>query len=110
MISKAFQTQEAVGKRLYVYGPEAMTMSAAILRYCNVLHPEVTKVSSMPIWLAKLIGTLTKNEGMKFAANLMGYFNKTAEAGDSSEADRILGKPETTLEEWIEIRRNKGEK
>lgn len=79
-----------------------MTMTEGILRYCKVKHPEVTKVSAMPIWLAKLIATLTKNDAMKFAANLMGYFDKTPEVGDSSLTDKVFGKLETTLEAWIQ--------
>ena len=109
MVAAAYQTEEAANKRLYVYGPEAMTMNEAIKRYCRVLHPEVEKISTMPIWLAKLIAALTKNEDMKFAANLMGYFNKTAEVGDAAEANAILGAPATTLDAWIENREQKNQ-
>jgi NADH dehydrogenase len=104
MVAAAYKTEEAVNKRLYVYGPEAMTMTKAIERYCQVMHPEVEKISIMPIWLAKLIAVLTKNENMRFAANLMGYFNKTAEVGDAAEANDILGAPATTLDTWMEKR------
>lgn len=104
MVASAYQSEEAANKRLYVYGPEAMTMTEAIKCYCRSFHPEVEKISVMPIWLAKLIAALTKNEDMKFAANLMGYFNKTAEVGDAAEANAILGAPATTLDAWMENR------
>jgi uncharacterized protein YbjT (DUF2867 family) len=105
MVSGAHQKAEAANKRFYVYGPEAMTMLDAIERYCRVFHPEVEKVYAMPIWLAKLIATLTNNGMMKFAANLMGYFDKVGEVGDAAEANQILGAPTITLEAWMEAKK-----
>ena len=108
MISKAYLLEAARNKRFYVYGPEAMTMKTALQRYCAVFHPEVEKISVMPIWLAKLLGTLTGNEMLKFASGLMGYFDKAPETGDPSEANQILGAPGTTLDAWMETRKQKG--
>jgi len=105
MVSKAYQLEEAKNKRFYVYGSEAMTMKTALERYCAKFHPEVEKISVMPLWLAKLLGTLTGNEMLKFASGLMSYFDKTAEVGDSTEANAILGAPETTLDAWMEARK-----
>lgn len=105
IVAAAYQSDDGVNKRLFVYGPEAMTMTEAIKRYCNVMHPDVKKISIMPVFLAKLIAVLTKNEKMKFAANLMGYFNKTAEVGDATETGALLGVPATTLATWIENRK-----
>jgi len=104
MVSAAYHKEEAANKRCYVYGPETMTMHEAIERYCAKFHPQVEKVSAMPVWLAKLMGALTRNPGLKFAANLMGYFDKTAEVGDAAEANQILGAPATTLEAWMAAR------
>jgi len=102
MISKAYQLEAAQNKRFYVYGPEAMTMKVALERYCVKFHPEVDKIAVMPIWLAKVLGKLTGNEMLKFASGLMSYFDKTAESGDPSEANEILGAPGTTLDAWME--------
>ena len=106
MVSKAYQLEEAQNKRFYVYGPEAMTMKTALERYCARFHPEVQKISVMPIWMAKLMGTLTGNEMLKFASGLMAYFDKTPEVGDPSEANEILGAPATTLDAWMETLNN----
>jgi NADH dehydrogenase len=106
MVSKAYQLEEAKNKRLYVYGPEAMTMKTALERYCAVFHPEVKRIPVMPLWLAKLLGMLTGNKMLKFAAGLMAYFDKTAEVGDSSEANAVLGPPRTTLDAWLEARKS----
>lgn len=102
MISKSYQLAEAQNKRFFVYGPEAMTMKTALERYCARFYPEVNKISVMPIWLAKLLGTLTGNEMLKYASELMAYFDKSAEGGDSSEANAILGAPWTTLDAWMD--------
>jgi uncharacterized protein YbjT (DUF2867 family) len=108
MVSQAYQLDEAQNKRLYVYGPEALTMKTALERYCAKFHPEVEKISVMPIWMAKVLGTLTGNEKLKFASGLMGYFDKTPETGDPSEANQILEAPATTLEAWMESLNSKG--
>jgi uncharacterized protein YbjT (DUF2867 family) len=109
MVSKAYQLEDAKNKRLYVYGPEAMTMKTALERYCAVFHPGVEKISIMPIWLAKSLGMLTGNKMLKFASSLMGYFDKTPETGDPIEANQILGAPATTLDSWMESLKLKGE-
>ena len=106
MVSKAYQLEEAQNKRFYVYGPEAMTMKTALERYCARFHPEVQKISVMPVWMAKLMGTLTGNEMLKFASGLMAYFDKTPEVGDPSEANQILGAPATTLDAWMKTLNN----
>lgn len=108
MVSQAYQLDEAQNKRLYVYGPEALTMKIALERYCAKFHPEVEKISVMPIWMAKVLGTLTGNEMLKFASGLMGYFDKTPETGDPSEANQILEAPATTLEAWMDSLNSKG--
>ena len=109
MVSKAYQLEEAKNKRFYVYGPEAMTMKTALERYCARFHPEVEKISVMPLWLAKLLGALTGNEMLKFASGLMAYFDKAPETGEPSEANEVLGAPETTLDVWMESLKSKGE-
>ena len=108
MVSKAYQLEAAQNKRFYVYGPEAMTMKTALESYCTKFHPEVEKISVMPIWLAKLLGALTGNEMLKFASGLMGYFDKTPETGDPTEANEILEAPAITLYAWMESLYTKG--
>jgi len=110
MISKSYQLAEVQNKRFYVYGPEAMTIKTALERYCAKCHPEVKKIAVMPIGLVKLLGILTGNETLKFAAGLMGYFDKTPESGDPKEANQILGVPGTTLDAWMESLKSKGKK
>jgi len=101
MVANAFQTEAAVGKRLYVHGPEPITMKAALERYCEVLHPEIESVMVMPIEFARSTAEATGNEMLKFYAELMTYFEEVGEPGDPTEANELLGAPLTTLDAWI---------
>lgn len=105
MVATAYRREEAANKRLFVHGPEALTLKEALERYCRAFHPEIESVSVMPIWLARVIATVTRNEEMKFAVTLFSYFDKAGEMGDPTEAKRLLGAPTTTLDAWIEQRK-----
>ncbi len=101
MVSVAYRSSAAEGRCLYVYGPEAVMLKDAVGRYARALDPDAGDVSVMPIWKAKLIGLLTGNRRLRFAAGLMSYFEKVGEPGDPTEANELLGPATTTLEEWI---------
>jgi uncharacterized protein YbjT (DUF2867 family) len=104
MVSTAYQRKEAANKRLFVHGPEAKTMKHALEQYCQAFHPDGKPVSVMPIWLAKVMALLTRNQMLKFASQLMAYFDKIGEMGDPTEANQLLGAPTITLDEWIKGR------
>lgn len=101
MVAIAYQKETAVNKRFYIHGPEGIPMKEALERYCRVFHPGGKPVSVMPIWLAKLIAGLTGNKGLKFAAGLMGYFDKIGELGDPTTANQILSAPNVTFDAWM---------
>jgi len=61
MVAQAHVKPEAANRTVYVHGPEAFTMSEALQRYCEILHPQSAGVSRMPFWLARLIAALTGN-------------------------------------------------
>jgi uncharacterized protein YbjT (DUF2867 family) len=101
MVSAAYQREEAANKRLIIHGPEGIPMKEALEQYCRAFYPDGKPVSMMPIWLAKLLGIVTRNEMLKFAAGMMAYFDKVGELGDPTEANDLLGAPTTTLADWI---------
>ena len=105
MVSNAYQRKVAVNQRLFIHGPEAMSMVEAVERYCQAFHPEVEAVPLMPIEAARSMADSTGNDMLKFFAELMAYFDKVGEMGDPSEANQLLGAPEITLDEWIKIRK-----
>jgi uncharacterized protein YbjT (DUF2867 family) len=105
MVSNAYQRDVTAGKRLFVHGPEAITLKEALERYCQVFYPDGKPVSVMPVWLAKMMAVLTRNDMLKFASDLMAYFDKVGELGDPTEANQLLGAPTTTLDGWMEQRK-----
>jgi uncharacterized protein YbjT (DUF2867 family) len=105
MVSSAYQREGAENKRLFVYGPEAVTMVEALERYCQAFHPEVDSVPLMPIDAARAMADSTGNDMLKFFAELMAYFEKAGEIGDPTEANELLGPPTTTLDAWIADRK-----
>jgi uncharacterized protein YbjT (DUF2867 family) len=105
MISTAYQMAAESHQRFIIHGPEAVPFKGALLRYCKVFHPEVTKVSGMPVWFVKLLAMLMRNDLMKFGADLAGYFDRVGELGDPSETNRLLGPASVTLDEWLSLRK-----
>ena len=105
MVSTAFGLEGAANRRILVLGPEAIGMHEALSRYCAVFHPEIKKVGSMPFWLVKLLATVTSNQGLKGAGELMSYFEKVGEGGSNpAQADGLLGPPTMTLDQWLRKR------
>ncbi len=107
MVANAYQEEAALGKRLYVHGPQSLTMEEALERYCQVFHPEIKSVSVMPIDVARTVADSTGNKMLGFFTDLMAYFDEVGETGDPTEANEILGAPTTTLAAWIEQRRDR---
>jgi uncharacterized protein YbjT (DUF2867 family) len=101
MVSAAYQTEAAANRRLFVHGPEAITMLEALERYCRLFHPEVESVPVMPIEAARASAESTGNQMLSFFAELMAYFGKVGEPGDPTEANQLLGAPATTLDAWM---------
>ena len=101
MVRQAFELSEAVNRRFVVKGPEGITIKDALRRYLEVRHPEIDKIGQPPIWLLRLIATLSRNQEMKFGIKLMRYFMKVGEPGDPTDTNELFGAPQTTLDEWL---------
>ena len=102
MVAAGYKTEEAVNKKLFMYGPEPVPLLDALKEYCAVLHPEVKKVSTMPFWMANFMAFVMRNKDLKEASQTFALFNKVGECGSREEADRILGAPTVTFKEWLE--------
>ncbi len=107
MVAKSYATDAAAGRTFYVYGPEALTMEQAVEQYRAACVPGAKLVRlgfGMMSVIARFPGRAElRNVGLP----LMRYFSKVRETGDSAEADAMLGKPATTLEQWCRARRPK---
>jgi uncharacterized protein YbjT (DUF2867 family) len=101
MVARSFLLPEARNRRFVVHGPQPLTLNDALTRYLWAKHPEITRISRPPLWLLGLLARRKKNAQLKYALELMAYFEKVGELGDPSETNEVFGSPTTTLEEWV---------
>lgn len=101
MVAVSYRLEAAINKRFIIHGPEGVLFHEAVKQYCNVFHPEIKKVSTMPYWLAAVIAAIKGPKEMKAASDFMAAFEKIGEKGDPTEANSILGAPEIRLEDWL---------
>jgi uncharacterized protein YbjT (DUF2867 family) len=104
MVANSFSDDRVLGKRLFIHGPEAFTLPEAIQRYHQACHPDL-RLMRLKLWQAHLMAKLTRNRNMAAAVRLIGYFDRSEEGGDPSEANSLLGAPTTTLGEWVQIQK-----
>ena len=107
MVAASYGLEEAANKRFIIHGPEGLLFHDAVKRYCENFHPEISKVTTIPFWLATVIAKIKGKPEMKIICDFMAAFEKIGELGDSSEANRILGAPKIKLEDWIQQKRVK---
>jgi uncharacterized protein YbjT (DUF2867 family) len=99
MVAASYEDDRALGKRLFVHGPESMTLLSAFERFVNACYPE-QKIMRMRLWQAQLIAKLTGRKELASATGLIAYFDKVGELGDPTEANGLFGAPSMTLAEW----------
>lgn len=104
MVSNAYRSELAENKSLYIHGPQAITVVDALTRYCRTFHTDIEQVAVMPIEAAREMAESTGNTFIKSFAEMMDYFKKVGEPGDPTEANRLLGAPSITLDQWISRR------
>jgi uncharacterized protein YbjT (DUF2867 family) len=100
MVARSFRTPAALGKALYIYGPQAMPMRQALEVYVKSLDPSPA-ITVLPIGLLRWLGRLSFNHELRSLADLMAHLERIGEQGDPAEANALLGRPETTLDQWI---------
>lgn len=99
MVSNAYADPRAANKILYVHGPQALTLPEALQRYCQIAHPAL-KVSSLPLWLASLMATLSRVQELAGAPPFIRYAVRVREEGNPAKANALLRAPTTTIEQW----------
>ncbi len=102
MVAASYDDDRALGKRLFIHGPEGITLPDALERFVNACHPEL-KMMRMKLWQARLIAKLTGRQGLTYITRLIAYFDKVGELGDPTEANALFGAPSITLEEWFKM-------
>lgn len=105
MIVHAYHQEHNESQRIVVLGPQAIPMKTAMEQYCAAIHPEIKKVSITPVWVIKLIATLSRNAELKFVAEMMGYFEKAGADTKFHDSFKGFPAPQTTLAQWIETQK-----
>jgi len=105
MVVESYRRPEAVNKRFYVHGPQAFTLLEALQSYCRVLHPEIRRFRRMPCWLLRLIARFRGSAELRAGVDIVSYLEKVGERGDPAEANAILGAPQVTLDQWLQMQK-----
>lgn len=98
IVATSYEDTRTLGKRLFIHGPESVTLPDAFKRFVKICHPGRI-VTEMKLWQAQLVAKLTRNAELAGATSLIAYFDKVGELGDPSEANALLGSPSITLAE-----------
>ena len=101
MVTASYRIEAAVNKRFILRGPEGILFHDAVKRYCAVFRPGITKVSTMPHWLATFIASTKGPKELSSASDFMAAFEKIGERGDPKEANDLLGAPRIRLDDWL---------
>ncbi len=101
LLVKGYQDSKNFNQEFNAFGPEALTLNAALEHYIKVKHPKISKITNTPFWLLKLIAFVSINKPLKEIISLFEYFEKTSEIGSSETVNRLLEKPTTTLQQWL---------
>ena len=102
MVAASYDDDRALGKRLFIHGPEGITLPDALERFVDACHPGC-KLMRLKLWQARLVARLTRRERMSYATRLIAYFDQVGELGDPSEANALFGAPSITIDEWFKM-------
>ena len=100
-LTKAYAIEASLNQEFYFYGPEKFTVKKALEQYIKVKHPSIKKVANAPFGFLKFIAFITGNKELKNIIPMFEYFEKTKEVGSSDDTNSLLGKPSTTLSDWL---------
>lgn len=102
IVAASYEDGRGLGKTLYVYGPEGITLEAATERFIAACHPGV-RVMRMKPWLARIAAKLLRNSDFRDVTELVAYLDVAGEHGEPVEANALYGAPAITLDQWFEM-------
>jgi uncharacterized protein YbjT (DUF2867 family) len=105
MVAASYEDDRALGKRLYVYGPEGITIGDAMDRFAAACYPKA-KVIHLKVWQARLLAKLIRNAELAEVTELIAYLDTAGEHGEPDLANELYGAPAITLQDWFEMPRD----
>jgi uncharacterized protein YbjT (DUF2867 family) len=100
IVADSYADRRAMGRRLYIHGPEAVTLPDALERFFAARHPG-KKITRLSLRQARLVGWLARREGLRYVTGLIDYFDRVGELGDPKWTNSMYGAPATTLDAWL---------
>ncbi|MDJ0496311.1 MAG: NAD(P)H-binding protein [Acidimicrobiia bacterium] len=105
MVAASYEDGRALGQRLFVYGPEGVTIGDAMDRFAATCYPEA-RVVHLKVWQARLLAKLIRNTELAEVAELIGYLDTAGEFGEPEIANELYGAPAITLDDWFGMPRD----
>lgn len=105
MVAASYEDDRALGKRLYIYGPEGITMSDAMERFAAACYPGA-RVIYLRLWQARLLAKVIRNAELAEVTELIAYLDTAGEHGEPALANELYGAPAITLDDWFEMPRD----
>ena len=105
MVAASYEDDRALGKRLYIYGPEGITLSDAMERFAAACYPQA-RVIQLKLWQARLLAKVIRNAELAEVTELIAYLDKAGEHGEPALANELYGAPAITLDDWFEMPRD----
>ncbi len=105
MASAAFSKEEAICKKLTIWGTEKCTIAESVQQYNSAMGFGEKPVKSKPYWMANLLALMV-GEKLKYAISIFKYFEDHPEEGNPQEAYSILGLPQMTLKAFFNLEKN----
>lgn len=103
MVSAALRTSESAGRRLYVFGPEPLTLSDALRLYCRIVEGG-RRVVTVPLSVMRTVNRVFMGGAMSRELALMAVMQRLGEPSKVPDAGDVLGPATTTLRAWCERR------
>jgi len=105
IVAAAYEDDRALGKILYVYGPEGIKLSDAMDRFAAACYPEA-RVIHLRLWQARLLAKVIRNAELGEVTELIAYLDTAGEHGEPALANELYGAPAITLDDWFEMSRD----
>ena len=107
MVSDALSVPEAAGQRLYVFGPEAVTIGDALRVYCRIVEGG-KRVVTAPLPVMRALNRTFMRDAMARELDLMGVMQRVGEPTNVPDASDVLRPATTTLDAWCSRGRASG--
>lgn len=102
LVTAAYDSPDSRGERLFIRGPEAISMRETLRRYAEWLDLRLSRPVSLPFWAAKRLARITRDHEMAIAVDVYEMYEGVGgDGGDPERALDLLGPATTTLHDWL---------